>query len=52
MALLLFKWITLCHKNHMSKLVITFWHKHVTSLTATMSAMPCLSEIMYILKAI
>ena len=46
------QWITLCHKNHMIKHVITHWFIHVTSLTTSLSAIHFLIEIKLILNAI
>ena len=46
------QWIMLCHKNCMTKLIITVWHIHVASLTTSMSTMLFLIKINFILKAI
>ena len=46
------QWITSCHKNCMTTRVITLWREHVTSLTASVSTMRFLIEIMFNLKAI
>ena len=46
------QWITSCHKKRMTTRVITLWHEHVTSGTASVSTMHFLAEIMLILKAI
>ena len=46
------QWITSCHKNHMTTRVITLWRVDVTSLTASVSTMRFLLEVLPILKAI
>ena len=47
---LFFQWITSCHKNRMTTRVITLWRVFVKSLTTSVSAMHCLSEIIFILR--
>ena len=44
--------ITSCHKNRMTTRVITLWRVYVTSLTASMSTMRFLIEILSISKAV
>ena len=39
------QWITLCHKNHITTQVKTFWRVHVTSLTMSASAVRILIEM-------
>ena len=46
------QWITSCHKNRMTTLVITLWRERVTSLTTFMSTMRFLNEIMFNLKTL
>ena len=46
------QWITSCHKNRMTTRVITRLRQRVTSLTAFVSTMCFLNEIMLSLKAI
>ena len=51
-GLAVIRWITSCHKNHMTTHVITLWLVYVTSLTASLSTVPSHSELMFLLKAI
>ena len=44
-------WITSCHKNHMTKRVITLKRVYVRPLTTSVSTMRFDSELMFILKA-
>ena len=46
------RWITLCHKNSMTTLVIICWRQRVMSLRTSVSTISFLNEIMFSLKAI
>ena len=42
------QWIMSCHKNRMTRRVITLWRVDVTSLTTSVSTMHFRIEIMFI----
>ena len=47
-----FQWITSCHKNRMTTLVITLWRVYLTSLTTSVSTMRFHFALMFTLKAL